>query len=96
MKDSKKLIMEINKAFINGYLDTDIISEYKPYKISDKSPDSWVSPWLKSLTDRELISKIFYYSGRSLQGGNYEYIEDATTLHFLIMEYARRSGGQRI
>lgn len=75
---NKKLKMDLNSAYgkmIMGYKDTD--SYYLP-------------SYLGKLSDRELISKIFYYSGRVLQNDNVYHVDDCETLHFLILEYANR------
>ena len=101
MKNSKKLKKDLNSAYgatATGYIDTDsaydtvkAMMNSKKFKNLKKVLDSgYVTSMPSRLSDRELISQIFYYSGRSLQDRNYEQVEDAITLHFLIMEYADR------
>lgn len=90
MKKNKKLKMDLNSAYEAAM---DITMKSIAYKNLKKVLESgYVTSYPSYLSDRELISKIFYYSGRSLQDRNYESVEDATTLHFLIMEYANRYG----
>lgn len=85
----KKMKVDLNSAYGNTVLATMI--PIKTIKNLEKVLNSgYATSYATRLSDRELISQIFYYSGKSLQGRNYEYVEDATTLHFLIMEYASR------
>lgn len=91
----KKDLNSVYGAIATGYIDTDSAYTASKY-LEEASKYGWHAAWLRSLPERELISKIFYYSGRALQYSNYNHVEDAITLQYFLLEYARRNGGQRI
>lgn len=81
----KRLKMDLNSAYGAAMIKS------KEYKNLRKVLDSgFATSYVDRLSDYELISQIFYYSGRALQGRNYERAEDLMTLHYLILEYANR------
>lgn len=106
MKKTKRLKTDLNSAYgatVTGYVDTDSVyaaveamMNSKKFKNLKKVLDSgYVTSYLSYLSDRELIGKIFYYSGRALQDDNYYQQDDFITLHFLMLEYVSRYGEER-
>ena len=94
MKKNKNLKMALNIAYDEPDVEVvEAIMNSKEFKNLKKVLDSgYVTTYVGYLSDRELISKIFYYSGRALQDGNYYQQDDFMSLHFLILEYANRYG----
>ena len=89
MKKYEKLKMDMNSAYGAAVIETMMNS--KEFKNLKKVLDSgYVTSYPSYLSDRDLIGKIFYYSGRALQSGNICHLDDLETLHHLIMEYDDR------